>query len=101
MIFRSIQKARHVQNNENTNVTNFVNAATERIRIFLESKEKNYRKNQGLDNRHVQKIRRIYTPCQNDDEKKHIFKILYTVSLNDKIKNIVWQIFDEIIKMEE
>ena len=88
-------------NNENINVAGLLNATREIISICLECTEENYRKHKGLDNRHVQRIKRIYTPCHNDEEKKHIFNLLFTLSLKDDIKNFVWQIFDELIKMEE
>ena len=87
--------------NENVNVESHLNVTRDIISICLECTEENYRKNKGLDNGHIQRIRQIYTPCQNDEEKKQIFKILFTMSLNDKIRNFVWQIFDEFIKMEE
>ena len=90
-----------VNNNEDGHVANIGYVTTEIIHICVESGEEHYRKNKGLDPIDIQKIRRIYTPCQNNEEKKRIFKILFTLSLNDQMKNFVWQILDEIFKMEE
>ena len=100
--FLVVQKASNVvNNNENDHAINLVNVTTEIIDICVESRKENYRKHKGLDPRTIQKIRQIYTPCQNNEEKKHVFKLLFTLSLNEKIKNFVWQIVDEMIKIEQ
>ena len=65
--FLVLQRISNAANNiANDNVTNHLNITTEIISICVESKEENYRKHKGLDHRAIQKIRQIYTPCQNN-----------------------------------
>ena len=100
--FVVLQKGSYVSDNiKKGAMTNIVYVATEMISICLESKEKHYRRNERLERRHVKKVRKIYTPCRQGEAKKHLLKLLYAMSLNDKIQNSVWQIMDEIIRVEE
>ena len=53
-----------------------------------------------LKDQHLQTIRRIFKPCQNESSKRVLFKFLCMLSLDHAFEKSVHQIIDEIVRIE-
>ena len=70
------------------------------IDICMNTQKKMVGENSVMDKTDIELIRGMYLPCQKDAEKSYLFNLLYTLALNSRIKDSVYLIYDEIIKME-
>ena len=60
----------------------------------------NVNENDGLETRHKQTICKLYQPCIHDEDKRKMYELMYTLSLDDNAQKVVYQIFDELMKIE-
>ena len=88
--------------NQNTNKhkKKILKLSKDILSICTDVEKQNDSLKEPLKGRNLRMVRRIFRPCQNEEKRRSILQILFTLSFNLRFEKTIQKIFDELVEME-